>query len=109
MVYLIHFDEPFKGVQHYLGYSADEKFAARIHHHEKGTGSRLVRAVNAAKIGWSVVRQWPNEDGNFERMLKNKKNTPALCPACLANKEKNKKKRLRAKKIKSMKNPEPQP
>lgn len=97
MVYLIHFNEAFKGVQHYLGYSADEKFSARIHHHEKGTGSRLVRAVNKAGIKWSVVRQWPNEDGNFERMLKNKKNTPALCPVCAANKKKFKKQRLKAK------------
>ncbi len=90
MVYLIHFDEPFKGVQHYLGYSADEKFAARIRHHQKNTGARLIRAVNLAGIGWNVVRQWPDQDGNFERQLKNRKNSSKLCPVCIEAKKKEK-------------------
>lgn len=86
MVYLIHFDQPFKHAQHYLGYSAELLFTKRIEHHRKGTGSRLMRAVTKAGIGWSVVRTWPNEDGHFERKLKNRKNSRCLCPKCTANK-----------------------
>jgi predicted GIY-YIG superfamily endonuclease len=83
MVYLIHFEKKIGHAQHYIGFCYDERFAARIHHHEKGTGSRLLKAVNEAGIKWSVVRQWPNEDGNFERKLKNKKKASLLCPICL--------------------------
>jgi predicted GIY-YIG superfamily endonuclease len=70
MVYLIHFNTKFHHCQHYIGYSADDLFFARIEHHKKGTGSALVRAVNLAGIGWAVVRIWPLQDGNFERKLK---------------------------------------
>jgi hypothetical protein len=82
MVYLIHFAKYYKRAGHYLGYSADEKFAARIHHHKKNRGAALIRAVNNAGIKWKVVRQWPNEDGHFERKLKNKKKASLLCPVC---------------------------
>lgn len=93
MVYLIHFETKFKNkVQHYIGYSADEKFASRIRHHEKNTGARLLRAVNLAGIKWKVVRQWPDEDGNFERRLKNRKNASDLCPVCREAKKKEKEK-----------------
>jgi predicted GIY-YIG superfamily endonuclease len=83
MVYLIHFDEPFKHAEHYLGYSKDENFLARIEHHRKGTGSALMRAVKNAGIGWNVVRQWPGMDGNFEQALKKKGyHSKLLCPIC---------------------------
>lgn len=96
MVYLIHFDKPFKGVQHYIEYSADEKFLQRIEHHKKNTGSALLRAANKAGIKWKVVREWPGEDGNFERKLKNQKNTPCLCPTCKENKDKFRRQRMRS-------------
>jgi predicted GIY-YIG superfamily endonuclease len=82
MVYLIHLETKLSHAGHYIGYSADDKFSARIHHHEKNTGSAFLRAVNKAGIKWKVVRQWPNEDGNFERKLKNRKNASQLCPVC---------------------------
>lgn len=83
MVYLIHFEKKFWHTQHYLGYTADEKFDKRIAHHRAGTGSRLMRAVTRAGIEWSVVRTWPNEDGHFERQLKNRKKSRCLCPKCI--------------------------
>jgi predicted GIY-YIG superfamily endonuclease len=90
MVYLIHFDEKFYHAQHYIGYSADKLFDKRIEHHKKGTGSSLMRAIMKAGIGWNVVRTWSNEDGNFERKLKNRKKASGICPICIANKLKQK-------------------
>lgn len=85
MVYLIHLETKLHHSQHYIGYSADEKFAARIRHHENNRGCAFLRAVNKAGIKWKVVRQWPNEDGNFERMLKKRKQSWRLCPCCNKN------------------------
>lgn len=88
MVYLIHFEVPFKHAQHYIGYSKDQNYEARIEHHRKGTGSALMKAILKAGIQWKVVRTWPNEDGNFERKLKNRKNAKCLCPICIELKNK---------------------
>ncbi len=82
MVYLIHFHEKFHHAQHYIGYSADEKFEQRIECHKKNRGAAILRALNKLGIKWEVVRTWKNEDGNFERKLKNKKNAKELCPIC---------------------------
>lgn len=82
MVYLIHFEKKFYHAQHYIGFSKDELFKNRIEHHKSGSGSRLMRAVTKAGIGWKIARTWPNEDGNFERSLKNKKKSRLLCPCC---------------------------
>lgn len=86
MVYIIHFDKPFKHALHYIGYCKDELFEKRMEHHRKGTGARLLNAVNKAGIGWSVVRTWPGEDGNFERKLKNASHSKRHCPICKENK-----------------------
>lgn len=80
MVYLIHFETNYKRARHYIGYT--EKFEARMECHRKGKGSHLLNAVNKAGIPWSVVRTWPDKDGNFERKLKNRKNASQLCPVC---------------------------
>ncbi len=89
MVYLIHFEEKYKHAQHYIGFSKDKLFQSRLEHHLKGSGSRLLRAVNKAGIKWSVVKTWPDEDGNFERKLKNRKKSSCLCPTCIAAKKQN--------------------
>lgn len=83
MVYLIHFDQKYKHCQHYLGFSKDKNFTARIDYHLSNQGSRLIRAVNIANISWSVVRTWPKQDGNFERTLKKRKKASSLCPVCM--------------------------
>jgi len=81
-VYLIHFDAPLAHARHYVGWASN--LSGRLAHHRKGSGARLMRAVNEAGITWSVVRTWQEADRNFERKLKNQKNTPRLCPACTA-------------------------
>jgi hypothetical protein len=65
-----------------LGYSDDALFKARIKHHMNGSGACLIRAINIAGIGWSVVRLWPYESGNFERELKKLKKAASFCPIC---------------------------
>jgi predicted GIY-YIG superfamily endonuclease len=78
-VYLIHFEHPYQHAKHYLGFTTD--LAARIADHRAGVGSRLLQVVNDAGIGWQVTRTWQG-DRKFERQLKRRKETPALCPVC---------------------------
>lgn len=85
MVYLIHFDEKLAHAQHYLGFSIRTDIGKRIKEHQgkgRSKGAKIMAAVNAAKIGWSVVRIWENADRNFERLLKKRKNTSKFCPIC---------------------------
>ena len=81
MVYLIHFDRPYRHAQHYIGYTAD--LAQRDHdHHCTCDGARLLQVVREAGIGFRVVRTWPDGGRALERQLKNRKNAKCLCPVC---------------------------
>ncbi|HUV88168.1 MAG TPA: endonuclease [Anaerolineae bacterium] len=81
IVYLLHFQEPYKHARHYLGFCKD--LTARLEQHRNGTGARLLSVVQAAGISWIVARTW---DGgrDLERRLKARKNSPKLCPICRA-------------------------
>lgn len=79
-VYLLHFQQPYRHAQHYLGYAED--LAARLQAHRSGNGARLVEVVTQAGIGWELVRVWEDGDRTFERRLKNQKNARRLCPIC---------------------------
>lgn len=78
-VYLIHFREPYKQAQHYLGWA--KRYRRRIAHHRNGSGARLVQVVNAAGIDWRVVRAWKGTR-NDEKRLKGWNNGRRLCPIC---------------------------
>ncbi len=80
-VYLIHFKKKLHHAGHYLGYS-ENGLEKRLERHKAGNGSKLMSAIEKAGIGWEVVRVWENVDRNFERRLKNGKNSPKLCPIC---------------------------
>lgn len=64
MVYLIHFERPIgsekKQAQHYLGYA--KTLSSRVKRHKEGRGAAILRACNEQKIGWAVVRTWPEGD-----------------------------------------------
>ena len=80
-VYLLHFSRPFKHACHYLGWGKGDA-TKRIADHIAGRGSNLTRHVVAAGISLKLVATW--EGGrNFERKLKNRKNSKGLCPVCL--------------------------
>lgn len=78
IVYLIHFDMPFKHASHYLGY-VQRDLDGRVERHRSGNGAKLLAAVTKAGISFAVVRVWPG-DRSLERQLKNRKNSPRLCP-----------------------------
>lgn len=85
--YLIHFDRPFNHARHYLGWTSYSGVEGRLERHRTGDGSKLLRAVAAAGIGFEIVREWRDTSRDFERSLKNKKNSPKLCPLCREGKE----------------------
>jgi hypothetical protein len=86
IVYLIHFDEPYKHARHYLGSTTEANLMARLEHHRTGNGSRLMAAASAAGVPWRVVRMWAG-DKNTERKMKDnvKGNTGQYCPLCRQN------------------------
>ena len=84
-VYLLHFDSPFGHARHYTGFAED--IEARITKHRKGNGSRLMSAVKAAGIGFTVARIWPGADRHFERRLKNWHGASRYCPICKQRKD----------------------
>ncbi len=79
MVYLIHFDIPYRHARHYLGYATD--LNARIQRHRAGTGARLMGVISDAGIRWHVARTWEGTQ-TLEKALKLQKNSPRLCPIC---------------------------
>jgi len=81
MIYLIHFDKPYRHARHYLGF-AGGKLETRLQRHKRGDGARLLQVLKQHGIEWSVVRVWPEGDRDLERKLKNKKNSKCLCPVC---------------------------
>jgi predicted GIY-YIG superfamily endonuclease len=79
-VYLLHFERPYKGVMHYLGYSSN--LPKRLKDHRAGRGARLIEVINDAGIDYEVVRVWPEGDRTFERHIKNQKHHWKHCPIC---------------------------
>lgn len=79
VVYLIHFDEPYKHARHYIGSAVD--LDKRLEEHARGTGSRLMAVIMAAGIPWQLARTW---DGGrqLERRLKTLGGAARLCPIC---------------------------
>jgi predicted GIY-YIG superfamily endonuclease len=82
IVYLSHFDEPYLGKQHYLGYAkTPHTLTQRIWHHRHGSGARFMKAITEAGIEFSIVRTWKGTR-MLERVLKERKEAPNLCPEC---------------------------
>lgn len=82
MVYLLHFEKPISPnhtTQHYLGFTDD--LARRYQEHLYGNGARLVQVARQRGIGFVLCRVW-HGDRKLERLLKNRKNAPRLCPVC---------------------------
>lgn len=85
MVYLLHFDRPYKHARHYLGYARNLQL--RLARHDEGRGARLMAALAREGITYRVARQWKGReaDRNFERRLHARNNNNvALCPVCKA-------------------------
>ena len=81
-LYLLHFDPPLCHARHYLGWAPD--LEPRLAAHRAGRGSPLTAAVIAAGGRIELARTWEGVDRHFERALKNRHETPRLCPLCVA-------------------------
>lgn len=82
-VYLLHFSDrinPTHPCQHYIGFSED--VATRITQHRAGQGARLCEVAKERGISMELARVWWEGDRKLERQLKNRKNSPKLCPLC---------------------------
>jgi predicted GIY-YIG superfamily endonuclease len=83
-VYLLHFEQPIAPgrhtCQHYLGY-AKNSVATRLQEHATGHGARLTQVARERGINWRVARLWRGSRW-LERRLKDRKETPLLCPIC---------------------------
>lgn len=79
MVYLLHFNTPYRQARHYLGFS--DNLNQRLEAHKNGTGARLMEVINEAGIEWELARTWEG-DRKTEKALKRQKNSPRLCPIC---------------------------
>ena len=81
-VYVIHFEPSFKHARHYVGFTKRTDYMERINEHKEGKGSKLTQA--AVKAGCKVQLVVVIEDAtrHDERAIKNRKNTPKMCPTC---------------------------
>ncbi len=51
VVYLLHFDQPYKHARHYTGWTESSgSLKARLARHARGDGARLLEVVHAAGI-----------------------------------------------------------
>lgn len=85
-VYLIHLERPISHAKHYLGYTSDDTLQERLQRHKSNRGARLLEVANQQGIDYHVVRTWDNMNWKaartLERKLKNRHNSPKLCPIC---------------------------
>lgn len=83
MIYLVHFERPFKHAKHYVGFTdvtLHERFARHTSNARLRRGSALMRAVLEAGIKFKVVRTWPG-DRETEKRMKVSGNS-WRCPVC---------------------------
>ena len=79
VIYMLHFDQPYKHAKHYVGWTAD--LLDRLDTHAKGHGARLVAVIWQAGIGFTLIRICEGTR-HTERAIKNEGGAPRFCPAC---------------------------
>lgn len=82
MIYILHFDTPYKHAEHYTGYSHDPaRLKKRLWHHQNGTShARLMKAVHDARITYTVAIIIEG-DRTLERRIK-QRGVKRICPIC---------------------------
>jgi len=80
-VYLIHFERPYKGTQHYIGWTG-LNMHDRLKRHKGERGACLLRACSQSGIDFHIVRAWQNKPFTFEQQLKKRKKARLFCPIC---------------------------
>lgn len=102
-IYLLHFSQKYKRVQHYVGY-AESDLAARLDEHantrwiryttpiiddaghvkageKTGQGALLLGVINSLGITFQLARTWTG-GRSLERYIKSRKAAPRFCPIC---------------------------
>ena len=79
VIYLLHFDRPYRHAAHYTGWTTS--LLERIDAHESGHGARLLAVIRAAGIGFTLARTWPGTRST-ERALKRQGGASRRCPLC---------------------------
>lgn len=80
-VYILHIEPAYQHARHYIGFTT-RPVADRVAEHLAGRGSPLVAAALAAGCEVTVARKWHCGTREFERFLKNRKETGKFCPCC---------------------------
>lgn len=65
MIYILHFDPPFKHAGHYVGYTADTDVSRRVREHLEQRGRRPSKLVRAALAAGCVVKLAGTLDGTW--------------------------------------------
>ena len=80
VIYLLHFEKPLAHAKHYIGYT--ENLPERLETHRTGrTKVRIMQVLHERDIGFYLARVWRG-DRDFERHLKNCRDTTKRCPIC---------------------------
>ena len=79
VIYMLHFDRPYRHARHYTGWTTD--LLDRLDQHAKGAGARLVAVIWHAGIGFTLIRICEGTRRN-ERAIKNAGGAVRFCPAC---------------------------
>ncbi len=79
VVYLLHFDRPYRHASHYTGWTTS--LLDRLQAHADGRGARLMAVITNAGIGFTLARTWPGTRSR-ERALKRQGGASRRCPIC---------------------------
>lgn len=79
VIYLLHFERPYRHARHYSGWTED--LLDRLDAHARGRGARLMTVISRAGIGFVLVR---TSEGTrtTERAIKNAGGAVRFCPLC---------------------------
>ena len=82
VIYLLHFDRPYRHARHYTGWVHSPTFLQpRLGAHRDGVGARLMAVIGEAGIGFQLARTWEG-DRHRERALKRQGGASRRCPIC---------------------------
>jgi predicted GIY-YIG superfamily endonuclease len=73
VIYMLHFDRPYRHAKHYVGWAAD--LLDRLDQHVTGHGARLIAVIWQAGIGFTLIRICEGTRSR-ERAIKNDGGAP---------------------------------
>ena len=76
VIYMLHFDQPYKHAKHYVGWTAD--LLDRLDTHAAGHGARLVAVIWQAGIGFTLIRVCEGTRQHRARHQERRRRAPVL-------------------------------